>query len=214
MNISEEMVKEIILEVLQQMQKEGKSAAGGGADAPALAFKELGEAKTGTDRKEVVIGVPPAFGSSMTKTIIEIPHGEVLREVMAGIEEEGLKPRLIRVNKTADVGFIAHEAAKLSGSGIGIGIISRGTTVIHQRDLAPLQNLELFPQSPLVERDTFRAIGRNAAKYAKGEQPVPVPVRNDPMARPAYQGLAALLHNKEVQYVKAGQPSTDLQVTL
>jgi propanediol dehydratase medium subunit len=214
MNISEDMVKEIILEVLQQMQKEGKPAAGGGMDAPALAFRETGEATAGSDRKEVVIGLPPAFGSSMTKTIIDIPHGEVLREVMAGIEEEGLKPRLIRVNKTADVGFIAHEAAKLSGSGIGIGILSRGTTVIHQRDLAPLQNLELFPQSPLVERDTFRAIGRNAAKYAKGEQPVPVPVRNDPMARPAYQGLAALLHNKEVQYVKAGRPSTELQVTL
>lgn len=214
MNISEQMVKEIILEVLQQMQREGRPAGGRGMDAPALAFRETGEARVGTDRREVVIGVPPAFGSSMTKTIIDIPHGDVLREVMAGIEEEGLRPRLIRVNKTADVGFIAHEAAKLSGSGIGIGIISRGTTVIHQRDLAPLQNLELFPQSPLVERDTFRAIGRNAAKYAKGEQPVPVPVRNDPMARPAYQGLAALLHNKEVQYVQAGRPSTELQVTL
>jgi propanediol dehydratase medium subunit len=150
----------------------------------------------------------------MTKTIIDIPHGDVLREVMAGIEEEGLKARLLRVNKTADVGFIAHEAAKLSGSGIGIGIISRGTTVIHQRDLMPLQNLELFPQSPLVERETFRAIGRNAAKYAKGEHPSPVPVRNDPMARPKYQGLAALLHNKEVQYVKADMPSTEVSVQL
>jgi propanediol dehydratase medium subunit len=150
----------------------------------------------------------------MTKTIINIPHTDVLREVMAGIEEEGLKPRLVRVNKTADVGFIAHEAAKLSGSGIGIGIISRGTTVIHQKDLAPLQNLELFSQSPLVERETFRAIGRNAAKYAKGESPRPVPVRNDPMARPAFQGLAALLHNKEVQYVKPDAPTVELSVQL
>lgn len=214
MNISEQMVKEIILEVLQQMQTEGKASTSEQVDAPALGFRELGDARAGGDRTEVVIGIPPAFGSSMTKTIIEIPHAEVLREVMAGIEEEGLKPRLIRVNKTADVGFIAHEAAKLSGSGIGIGILSRGTTVIHQRDLAPLQNLELFPQSPLVERKTFRAIGRNAAKYAKGEHPSPVPVRNDPMARPRYQGLAALLHNKEVQYVKAHKPSTELQVPL
>ena len=121
---------------------------------------------------------------------------------------------MLRVNKTADVGFVAHEAAKLSGSGIGIGTISRGTTVIHQRDLAPLQNLELFSQSPLVERETFRAIGRNAAKYAKGEHPSPVPVRNDPMARPRYQGLAALLHNKEVQYVKPDMPSTEMAVQL
>jgi propanediol dehydratase medium subunit len=213
MNISEDLVKEVILEILQQMQKEGKPASPKGTDAPpALRLQEKGEAKRGTDRNEVVIGVPPAFGTAMTKTIIDIPHAEVLREVLAGIEEEGLKPRLVRVNKTADVGFIAHEAAKLSGSGIGIGILSRGTTVIHQRDLAPLQNLELFPQSPLVERETFRAIGRNAAKYAKGEQPSPVPSRNDPMARPRYQGLAALLHNKEVQYVKADRPSTELQI--
>ena len=119
----------------------------------------------------MVVGLPPAFGKAMTKTIINIPHSEVLKEVMAGIEEEGLKARLVRVNKTADVGFIGHEAAKLSGSGVGIGIICRGTSVIHQKDLAPLQNLELFPQSPLVERETFRAMGRNAAKYAKGERP-------------------------------------------
>lgn len=214
MNISEQMIKEIILEVLQQMQQEGKSPALKGVDARPISFKEVGEARTGTNRSEVVIGIPPAFGAAMTKTIIDIPHQEVLREVMAGIEEEGLKPRLIRVNKTADVGFLAHEAAKLSGSGIGIGIISRGTTVIHQRDLAPLQNLELFPQSPLVELETFRAIGRNAAKYAKGEHPAPVPVRNDPMARPRYQGLAALLHNKEVQYVKPDRASTEIQLPL
>ena len=215
MNISEEMVKEVIAEVLQQMQGGGIPAATQvKKQASALQFRELGDAKPGTNRNEVVIGIPPAFGTAMTQTIINIPHREVLKEVMAGIEEEGLKSRLVRVNKTADVGFIAHEAAKLSGSGIGIGTISRGTSVIHQRDLAPLQNLELFPQSPLVERETFRAIGRNAAKYAKGESPSPVPVRNDPMARPKYQGLAALLQNKEVQYVKPDMSSTEMTVQL
>jgi len=209
MNISEAMVRQVILEVLQQMQSNGK-AVRQEIQVPPLSFNELGTAKSGTDRNEVVIGVPPAFGKAMTKTIINIPHSEVLKEVMAGIEEEGLKARLVRVNKTADVGFIGHEAAKLSGSGVGIGIICRGTSVIHQKDLAPLQNLELFPQSPLVERETFRAIGRNAAKYAKGERPTPVPVRNDPMARPKYQGLAALLHNKETQYVKPDMPCMEL----
>ncbi|UCD31006.1 MAG: propanediol/glycerol family dehydratase medium subunit [Nitrospirota bacterium] len=214
MNITEDMVKEIILEVLKEMQGDEKTAARQAGSAPQLQFQELGTAKVGTNRNEVVIGVPPAFGVAMTQTIIEIPHKDVLKEIMAGIEEEGLKSRLVRVNKTADVGFIAHEAAKLSGSGIGIGTISRGTSVIHQRDLAPLQNLELFSQSPLVEKETFRAIGRNAAKYAKGEQPNPVPVRNDPMARPKYQGLAALLHNKEVSYVQPNVSSTELTVQL
>jgi len=214
MNITEDMVREIILEVLQEMQRDGGSKAVQAGSLTPLQFREVGAAKPGANRNEVVVGISPAFGVAMTKTIIDIPHQDVLKEVLAGIEEEGLKARLVRVNKTADVGFIAHEAAKLSGSGIGIGILSRGTSVIHQKDLAPLQNLELFSQSPLVELDTFRAMGRNAAKYAKGEQPSPVPVRNDPMARPRYQGLAALLHNKEVQYVKADMPSTELTVVL
>jgi propanediol dehydratase medium subunit len=214
MDISKELVREIVLDILRQAEGGHAPAAGGGSEAPPVHFRDVGPAERGTNRHEVVIGVSPAFGTTMTKTIIDIPHGEVLREVMAGIEEEGLKSRLVKVNKTADVGFIAHEAAKLSGSGIGIGILSRGTTVIHQRDLAPLQNLELFPQCPLVERDTFRAIGRNAAKYAKGESPAPVPVRNDPMARPSYQGLAALLQNKEVQLVRPDRASEEVAVQL
>ncbi len=213
MSISEDMVRRIILEVLEQMQASGDGAAAREDKAATpVRFRELGEARRGKDPHEVVIGIPPAFGVAMTKTITGIPHEAVLREVTAGIEEEGLRPRVVRVNRTGDVAFIGHEAAKLSGSGIGIGILSRGTTVIHQKDLAPLQNLELFPQSPLVELETFRAIGRNAARYAKGETPNPVPVRNDPMARPSYQGLAALLHNKEVQYVKPDTPAVELAV--
>lgn len=214
MNISEEMVRDIIIEVLRQMQGDSPPKAEKEEVAAPLEIKEVSDAAVGSDLKEVVIGIPPAFGTAMTQTIIKIPHQDVLKELMAGIEEEGLKARIVRVYKTADVAFIAHEAAKLSGSGIGIGTISRGTSVIHQRDLAPLQNLELFPQSPLVERETFRSIGRNAAKYAKGENPKPVPVRNDPMARPKYQGLAALLHNKETLYVKPREKTKELTVRL
>ena len=214
MRISEDMIKDIILDVLKQMGPDSAAPAVTESTAAPLQFIEKGVARAGTDRNEVVIGLPPAFGTVMTQTIIKIPHKEALREIMAGIEEEGLSSRIVKVNKTADVGFIAHEAAKLSGSGIGIGMISRGTCVIHQRDLAPLQNLELFAQSPLVELTTLRAIGRNAAKYAKGENPSPVPVRNDPMARPKYQGLAALLHNKETQHVKLGEATKEMAVQL
>ena len=42
--------------------------------------------------------------------------------------------------------MIGSRAAKISGgSGVGIGIQSKGTTIIHQKDLPPLDNLELFP---------------------------------------------------------------------
>lgn len=211
MNISQEMLKEIILEVMGQMDGDSKPAAAQASATP-LNAQESGASSKGTNKGEVVIGVPPAFGNTMTKTIIDIPHDQVLREVKAGIEEEGLTPRVVRVYKTADVAFISAEASRLSGSGIGIGILSRGTSVIHQSTLPPLQNLELFSQAPLVELETFRNMGRNAARYAKGETPNPVPVRNDPMARPKFQGLAALLHNKEVELVDQNHPTMDLQV--
>ena len=204
MKLTEDMLRQIITEVMGQMQTGSASAPAAPSNIDAgspLNFVEKGAAAVGTNPKEVVVALPPAFGIAPTKTIIDIPHAKVLAEVAAGIEEEGLTPRFVKNFQTADVGFLAHSAAQYSGSGIGIGILSRGTTVIHQKDLAPLQNLELFPQAPLVEAETFRAIGKNAAKYAKGENPSPVPVKNDPMARPRYQGLAALMHNKEVQYL-------------
>lgn len=203
MKLTEEVLKGIITEVLSQMQG-GATPAGNSmmsSDKP-LNLVEKGISAVGTNPNEVVVGIPPGFGVTPTKTIINIPHSVVLAEVAAGIEEEGLSVRFVRNYQTADVAFIAHSAAKLSGSGIGIGLLSRGTAVIHQKDLAPLENLELFPQAPLIEAETFRAMGKNAAKYAKGENPSPVTVKNDPMARPRYQGLAALLHNKEVEFLQ------------
>jgi propanediol dehydratase medium subunit len=178
----------------------------------ALRVTEQGPAERGTSPREVVIALSPAFGGARTTTITGIPLAQVLREVCAGIEEEGLTFRFIRVFRTADVGFIAHEAAELSGSGVGIGIQSRGTTVIHQKDLPPLSNLELFSQAPLIDLATFRAIGKNAAKYAKGESPDPVPVRNDQMARPTYQAIAALLHIKETQLCDPDKKTQSLRV--
>ena len=108
--------------------------------------------------------------------------------------------------------FRSHTAAEYSGSGIGIGIQSKGTTVIHQKDLEPLNNLELFSQAPLIDRKTFRAIGKNAAKYAKGESPDPVPVVNDQMARPKYQAKAAILHIKETEHVDRSAKPVELKV--
>ena len=165
-----------------------------------LELVEVGEAKKGTRSDEVIIAVAAAFGKYQTETITHIPHADVLRELMAGIEEEGLTPRVIRVLRTSDVSILANDGAKLSGSGIGIGIQSKGTTVIHQKDLFPLTNLELFPQAPLLQREHYRMIGKNAAKYAKGETPKPVPQMNDQMARPKYQAIAALLHIKETEH--------------
>lgn len=179
---------------------------------PQLQLTEIGEAKVGTKVDEVVIGLAPAFNKFQDKTIVNIPHSDVLREIIAGIEEEGLTARVVRIIRTSDVSFIGNDAAKLSGSGIGIGIQSKGTTVIHQKDLLPLNNLELFTQAPLITLETFRLIGKNAAKYAKGESPTPVPTKNDQMARPKFMAKAALLHIKETKHVKVDGKPVEIEV--
>jgi hypothetical protein len=214
MEMNEKVLRAIIEEVIQSMDvNSGASSVGSLAQSSDLALESVKEAKQGTAPDEVVIGVAPAFNIGQTMTIVKTPHGAVLKEIMAGIEEEGMKPRVIRVNHTSDVSFIAHHAARLSGSGIGIGIQSKGTTVIHQKDLFPLSNVELFPQAPLITLDVYRAIGKNAAKYAKGESPSPVPQMNDQMARPKYQAIAALLHIKETEMVDQNKPAEELKVT-
>jgi hypothetical protein len=213
MQITEQAIREIVVQVLQGMELPAVPATpqATAAGRP-MTLAEKGEARSAAKADEVVIALAPAFGKFQHKTIVNIPHSDVLRELIAGIEEEGLRARVVRVLRSSDVAFAAHDATKLSGSGIAIGIQSRGTTVIHQKDLPPLSNLELFPQSPLLDLETYRAIGRNAAKYAKGESPTPVPTRNDQMARPKYQAKAAVLHIKETEHVVPGAKPLELDV--
>ncbi|MCG8539143.1 MAG: propanediol/glycerol family dehydratase medium subunit [Clostridia bacterium] len=218
MELNENIIKSIVEEVLSELNIDSPDVSSSkpetisrAAGFSNLELVEEGEAKEGVKSDEVVIGLCPAFGKFQNKTIVELPHYRVLRELIAGIEEEGLRARVVRILRTSDVSFAAHDAAKLSGSGIGIGVQSKGTTVIHQKDLLPLSNLELFPQAPLLDEETFRAIGKNGAKYAKGQSPQPVPVKNDQMARPKYQAKAALLHIKETEHVKQDSKPVELK---
>jgi propanediol dehydratase medium subunit len=167
-----------------------------------MTLREVGDAERGKRSDEVVIALSPGFGSLFSQTIVGLPHAEVIRQILAGIEEQGVTARCIRVQNSSDLAYMAHTAAKLSGSGIGIGILARGTSMIHQRDLPRLSSLELFPQCPLLTLETYRSIGSNAAQYAKGESPQPVPTLNDQMARPRWQAKAALLHLKETELVR------------
>lgn len=167
---------------------------------------ELETAEKGEDRTEVVIAVSPAFGTGLQKNILEIDLDKILRELMAGIEEEGMKSRLVKVFDSTDLAVIAHEGAQLSGSGICIGLQSRGTIVIHHKDQVPLDNLELFPQCPLYHLDIYRKIGRNAARYAKGILAEPLEVLNDYMVPTKYLAKSMLLHLNEVENVEEKKP--------
>lgn len=213
MEVNEQLIRAITQAVVEQLHNKNgaqpqtetrlssasQELAGRTRMRPKHSYEGAVRAAQGTDPREVVIGVGAAFQTEINKTMGGIPLDEVLRNVKAGIEEEGMTSRVVKVLDTSDVCFMALQAAKLSGSGIGIGIQSKGTTVIHQKDLYPLSNLELFPQAPLMDLDTYRKIGRNAARYVKGEKVTPIECTNDPMVRAKYQVKAALMHIVETE---------------
>jgi hypothetical protein len=171
---------------------------------------EVGPAAKGR-RPEVVVAVGPAFGTALTSTIGGLGHEAVLAAILTGVAREGLTARLVKVYHTSDCAAIGQEAAVLSGSGVGIGLQSRGTTIIHQKDLPRLHNLELFPQSPSLTLETYEAIGRNAARYAKKQVTTPVPVQVDNWARLRLIVKTTLLHRKETECVRESELPQELR---
>ena len=176
-------------------------------------LQELGPAQAGSE-PEVVIALGPAFGVQILETLAELDHRAVLAALLQGIEDEGVRARVIKVHHTSDCAFIGHAGARLSGSGVAIGLQSKGTAVIHRRDLRPLENLELFSMAPNLDLETYRQIGRNAARYATVRPTVPVPVRIDNTARLRLIVQTTLLHLRETQQVERDRPPTELRVTL
>jgi hypothetical protein len=173
-----------------------------------------GTAERGTRTDEVVVAVGPAFGDALTETINGLDHGDVLRELVTGIEEEGASARIVRVRRSSDVAFIGHDGARLSGSGISVGLQSKGTALIHRADLEPLDNLELFGMAPSLTLASYRQIGRNAAGYALGRPVAPVPTVLDNFARAKLIVRTTLLHARETAEVERGAPGQELLLRL
>jgi propanediol dehydratase large subunit len=179
------------------------------AGADAVVF-EGDRASVGDDPVEVVVAVGPAFADTIRTTIADLDHGAVLEAVSEGIREAGGEPRIVRIRRVADVAFIAHDGAALSGSGVAIGVQSKGTAVIHRAELQPLDNLELFGMSPLYTLESYRAMGRNAAGYALGERVGPVPTQLDNFARAKLIVRTTLLHARETQAIVPGGEPVEL----
>ncbi len=169
---------------------------------------EVGPAKQGS-RQEVIVAVGPAFGKQMTRTINGLEHEDVLAAILTGVAKEGLIARIVKVKHSSDCAAIGQVGSDLSGSGIAVGLQSRGTTVIHKKGLARLNNLELFPQSPALTLETYEAIGRNAARYAKNEAARPIGVKIDNWARLKLIVKTALLHRRETEQI-SDEPPTEL----
>jgi propanediol dehydratase large subunit len=168
---------------------------------------------SGQGPRDVVIGVSPAVGRDVWRCLSGLAVTDVLREMLAGLEEEGCVGRVVRFNDSVDLGRIGLAAARLAGSGIGIGLQGKGTALIHRRDLAPLANLELYSVAPTVTASLYRLLGANAARHAKGG--TPDPARNpysDEAIEARYHTTVIALMELERRRMTAGAPPEELSL--
>ena len=93
MEYNEKILQEVVTRVVTEMLKNK------GQEAPTerkvretvkTDYSSYPVAKKGSDPKEVVIGVGAAFQTEIHKTINGISLDEVLKNIKAGIEEEGM----------------------------------------------------------------------------------------------------------------------------
>ena len=87
---------------------------------------------------------------------------QLIREICAGIEEEGLLYRCAE-NTGADALHMAMEAAKEATIGVGIGVAGARAVLMHE---------SLEPEKPLFvledgDREKARSLGKNAARFIK-----------------------------------------------
>ncbi|MGL5675152.1 MAG: glycerol dehydratase reactivase beta/small subunit family protein [Cellulosilyticaceae bacterium] len=84
---------------------------------------------------------------------------EIISEVLAGIEEEGVLSEVIEASVTSRAQEVAEEAARLSQLEVGIGIAEEEAILtIHK----------LKGTSLLRTQADYRMLGQNAARYVKG----------------------------------------------
>lgn len=183
-------------------------------EAKKITYRELGDYVPSSDSKEVVVAISPAFGTRLFQTLAGHSLADVLRHLRDGIEAEGMSMRVIRCWHTADTSFLGLTAARLSGTGIGIGIQAKGTAVIHQRGRLPHNNLELFSNAPITTHQHYRSLGTNAAVYARGDWPEPVIVTNNGEALGArFHARVALIYAIETAMLVADRMPQQVAIT-
>ena len=126
---------------------------------------------------EVVVGVSPAFGREIWVALNEMTVAEVLRQVLAGIEEEGLQSRLVRVRRSIDLGSIGWTAARLSGLGRLGGTAGQGHGAHPpRRPAAAGQPRAVLDRPPHHPRAVPRAgAQRGALRQGAGARAAPAP---------------------------------------
>ena len=215
--VSEQRRRELngIRDVLDQKEVLRSEAMHEREEAGRIRYRAAGAAVQSADASDVVIGISPAFGLKLFQTTAGHRLSEVLRAMTEAVRARGLAPRIVRFRHTADTSFLGLSAARLAGSGIGIGIQAKGTAVIHQRDRLPHNNLELFSNAPITRLEHYRGLGANAAAYALGEMPEPVvvPQRGEAMGS-RYHARVAMIYAIETALTEEGAEPELVEVTI
>jgi propanediol dehydratase large subunit len=183
------------------------------AEARRVLYQPAGPAREGGEAREVVVGISPGFGTRIFRSMAGQPVSAMLDAVVSGIESGGGVARVVRMRHTADTSFLGLSAARLAGSGVGIGIQAKGTAVIHRSDRLPHHNLELFSNAPVTTLAHYRALGANAAAYALGQSPEPVVVPTGGMALGArFHAEVAMLYAIETALCEDGAAPEEIRV--
>jgi len=203
-----------IRDVLTREEVLRAEAASEMGEARSIRYRSMGPASPGTAKAEIVVGVSPGFGSKIFRTLAGHRLSAVLGALKAGIERGGGTMRLVRFRHTADTSFLGLSAARLSGSGVGIGLQSKGTAVIHHKDRLPHNNLELFSNAPITTLEHYETMGFNTTVYAKGEMPEPVvvPTRGEALGA-RFHARVALTYAIETSMIEDNASPEDLELT-
>ena len=105
-----------------------------------------GPGARGTDDVEVVVALGPAYGARCAPPSAGSRTATCWRR--SGRHRRGAARRVWCASPTIGRRVHRPRRRRLAGSGVGIGLQSKGTTVIHRADLQPLDNLELFGMAP------------------------------------------------------------------
>ncbi|MBL4893040.1 MAG: propanediol/glycerol family dehydratase large subunit, partial [Rhizobiaceae bacterium] len=203
-NIRDQLNRDAVLHVEQSFEPK---------EATQIAYEKIGQAERGSQSDEIVIGISPAFGLKLFRTLADHSLAQVLRELISGIEAKGCHARIVRFHHTADTSFLGLSAASMAGSGIGIGIQAKGTAVIHHIDRLPHNNLELFSNAPITRLEHYRKFGENAGDYANDTlpEPVVVPTRGEALGA-RFHARVALIYAIETSLTAEDSAPEEIKI--
>lgn len=156
-----------------------------------------GIATRSNDNNEIIIAMSPTFADKTQESIFGIPHRQILKEIILGIELQKVNYRLIRVYDCDNLLSITNRARDFSGSGTVIAIQSSGALLLHLQRSMEYSVIEAFPDVSLMYPIRFRQIGKYAAEYLANKSSEPLYFSQDQRIRQHYQQQLLFLSQAE-----------------